>query len=106
MAEPLDLGKARMYIEEARGFIPEDGDPEAYIAAALQDAEVAIAELEASRAAGDQLRAVLDDLIRWARRGAAYRSDTTLADTDYLEAGISEAVRLLGVICSPDEVAS
>jgi hypothetical protein len=50
MADPLDLGQARMYIEEARGFIPEDGDPEAYIAAALQDAEAAIDELEAARA--------------------------------------------------------
>jgi len=62
-----------------------------------------VRELEASRQAGDQLRAVLDDLIRWARRGAAYRSGATLEHTGEVEAKISQAVRLLGAIRSPDE---
>jgi hypothetical protein len=105
MAEPLDLVQARMYIEEARGFIPEDGDPEAYIAAALQDAEVAIDELEASRAAGDQLRATLDDLIRWARAGTLHRSPAVggydKEKFDEVDRLASNAVRLLDVIQSP-----
>jgi hypothetical protein len=54
-----------------------------------------VAELEASRTAGDQLRAVITDLIIWARRGW-----TLKANVDQLEA---DAARLLDTIQSPPE---
>jgi hypothetical protein len=54
------------------------------------------AELKAARAAGDQLRAVITDLIIWARRGW-----TLKANVDQLEA---DAARLLDTIQSPPEL--
>jgi hypothetical protein len=66
-----------------------------------------VAELEASRTAGDQLRAVLDDLIRWARAGTLHRSTAVggydKEKFDEVDRLAGNAVRLLGVIQSPPQ---
>jgi len=62
-----------------------------------------VREVEASRQAGDQLRAVLDDLISLARRGATTGPRIIASEVDRLA---SDAVRLLGAIRSPDEAAA
>jgi hypothetical protein len=68
-----------------------------------EDAEWLVAELEASRAAGDQLRAVFDDLIWWARAGAACRSPISQDNIRTVEGHISHARRLLDAMQSPTE---
>jgi len=62
-----------------------------------------VREVEASRQAGDQLRAVLDGLLYFARAGAKHGADDAPGEVDRLA---SDAVRLLGAIRSPDEAAA
>lgn len=66
----------------------------------LDDIDIAalVDELEATRAAGDQLRAVLDDLVSLARRGTTTGPRITANEVDR---AASRAKQLLGAIQSP-----